>query len=265
MLAELIKLQTSDGLSHFGAFYPAEKNPQPLAAVMVHGMTGSFVGEIEGSVPQMLAQAGFATVVANNRGHGILGAATEPFAGCIPDIQAALDFAQARGFKRIALFGHSKGGTKVAYYMTQTADPRVAGLGVLSPAGATNNVPTFFAPQFGARNPEAWIKRAKRQAKQGKAETIYASNKWPFLMSAGMIAEHTNITGDNVLENLPKISVPVLAACGSQELDWCIVAKLLREPPAGMMVEVVEGADHVYTGREVQLADLMIRWMKTLV
>ncbi len=265
MLAELIKLQTSDGLSHFGAFYPAEKAPQPLAAVMVHGMTGSFVGEIEGTVPAMLAQAGFATLVANNRGHGILGAATEPFAGCIPDILAALDFVQARGFKRIALFGHSKGGTKVAYYMAQTADSRVAGLGLLSPAGGVNGVPAFFSPQFGARNPTAWIQRAMRKAKQGKPDTLYASNQWPYLMSAGMIADHTNITGENVLENLPKIHVPVLAACGSLEVEWCVpVSTLLRQPPAGYMVDTVEGADHVYTGRERQLADLMIRWMKTL-
>ncbi len=60
MKAELITLNTADGLTHYGALYaPAKPRRRNLAVVTVHGMTGSFIGEIERAVPPLLARAGY--------------------------------------------------------------------------------------------------------------------------------------------------------------------------------------------------------------
>jgi alpha/beta superfamily hydrolase len=262
MLAELIRLNTSDGLSHPGAFYAAKSaRPAPLGVVIVHGLTGSFVGEIETALPPLLAEAGYSTLVFNNRGTGIVGGATERFAGCIPDIRAAIDWMETRGFSQIALFGHSKAGAKVAYYLVKTGDPRVTGLSVLSPVDSAHDIIHCQAPQFGKRNPSAWLERVKTLA----GDVLFADRNWPYLMSAGTAADHLALTDDNTLDNLAALSLPILAACGSLELDWCkTVAALLREPPPGYRVAVIEGADHVYTGHEKEMADLMIDWMNTL-
>ena len=91
MLAELIKIHTEDDLTHFGAIYqaPIEK-VKKFGVVLVHGMTGHFLGEVESALPPTLAQAGYTCLVANNRGRSIMGAAMEKFVGCLPDIQAAI-------------------------------------------------------------------------------------------------------------------------------------------------------------------------------
>jgi pimeloyl-ACP methyl ester carboxylesterase len=266
MLAELIRLTTADQKIHYGAFYAAQgANPYPLGVVMVHGMTGSFVGQIESAVPPMLAAEGFNVLVANNRGNGIIGAATEDFGGCLADIQAALDWMGERGFKRIALLGHSKGGVKVAYYLAKTGDPRVEALGLLSPLPSVRQMPLWQSAQFGGKKAERWLEKAQKRAQNGKGAHLYTHPEWPFLVSAGTIAEHYNLKGGDVRKNLKKIQVPVLAACGGLELDWCtLVADLLKKSPAGYQVSVVDGADHVYTGKEKDLADLLSAWLRGL-
>ncbi len=266
MLAELVRLTTSDGLNHFGAVYPARApKPSPLGVVMVHGMTGSFIGEIESALPPILAEAGYTTLVFNNRGTGFLGAATEHFAGCIPDIRAAIDLMEARGFARVALFGHSKAGPKVTYYLTQTGDPRVTALGVLSPASSVHEVPRWVAGQFGGRNPQRWLERVQKLAARGKGAQLFLSRDWPYMISAGTVADHLNTTGDVTLENLARLKLPILAACGSMEIEWCTpVRTLLEGAPAGTRVGVIEGADHVYTGKEKEMAALMIDWLNSL-
>lgn len=266
MIAELVKLITSDHLVHYGALYPAQgTHPSAVAVLMIHGMTGSFVGEIESAVPPFLAEAGYTVLVPNNRGNGIKGAATEMFSGCIADIVAAIDLLEERGFKKIILYGHSKGGVKVAYYMANRQDPRVAALGVLSPAGNVHEIAQSLAKQFGRRNPEAFMTRAVKLAQKGAGERMYAHSDWPFIVSAGTLSEHGQTTGDEVLENLPKVKLPILAVCGGLEVDWCYTVTTLRQnPPEGYRVEVVDGADHVYTGHEKDLADLMVDWMKSL-
>ncbi len=264
MLAELVRLTTSDGKIHYGAFYPADL-PSSVGVVLVHGMTGSFVGEIESAVPPMLAAAGLPTLVANNRGHGLLGAATETVGGVLPDIAAAIEAMQARGFARIVLIGHSKGGVKVATYMTQTRDPRIVALGLLSPAASFHQMPVWLASQFSPKDAQHWLKKAKKLAAKGKGERIFTDNAWPYLVSANTLADHAAVEGDDVLENLTHITLPVLAACGSLELDWCTVVATLRSgAPRGFRVEVVAGADHVYTGKERVLADLILDWVKGL-
>jgi pimeloyl-ACP methyl ester carboxylesterase len=266
MLAELIRLNTSDGLTHYGAFYqPPSGAANPLGVVLVHGLTGSFVGEIESALPPLLAEAGFATLVANNRGTGIVGGASETLDGCIPDIRAAIDLMEARGFKRIALFGHSKAGAKVPYYLIKTGDRRVSALGVLSPVSSFHDIPVWFAEQFGGRRKETWLERARERVAKGKGESFLTSADWPFLISAKTAVDHAEATGDDVLENLGRIRLPRLAACGSKELDWCtVVARLMISPLSGCRTEVIDGADHVYTGREKQLAELMVEWMGTV-
>jgi pimeloyl-ACP methyl ester carboxylesterase len=261
MLAELITLQTADGLTHYGALYRPVGRSRKLAIVQVHGMTGSFVGEIESALPPLFAKAGYTCLVANNRGHGFHGAATEQFAGCLPDIQAAMGFMAARGFDRIALIGHSKGGVKVTYYMTQHPDPRVAAFGILSPADNVHGIPSWLGPQAAGKR---WLSRVRKLVAEGKGETMFTFSEWPFFISAATLLDHNSVTGDDVFESLPAVRVPVFAACGEKELDWCTTVARLHDAPPGYTVHVVPRADHVYAGEEAELARLLIAWLDTI-
>jgi pimeloyl-ACP methyl ester carboxylesterase len=263
MLAELITLETTDGLTHYGALYgPTAAGRRSLAVVMVHGMTGSFIGEIESALPPMLSRAGYACLVANNRGRGFLGTATERFAGALPDVGACIDFMAARGFEHIALLGHSRGGIKVAYYMAQRHDPRVIALVLLSPADSLRTIAEQFGPMQGGKR---WLSRVRVMVAEGRGEEILTCSEWPYLLSAASLLDSYNAQGDVVSENLKSIRVPVFAACGEKEIDWCtVVAHLTANPPSGYTVYVIPNADHVYTGEEAELARRLVAWLDAI-
>jgi alpha/beta superfamily hydrolase len=67
------------------------------------------------------------------------------------------------------------------------------------------------------------------------------------------------------LQNLKSVRVPVFAACGEKEIDWCtVVAHLRADPPPGYTVQVIPDADHVYTGQEAVLARRLVAWLDTI-
>jgi pimeloyl-ACP methyl ester carboxylesterase len=263
VLAELITVQTTDGLTHYGAVYgPAAGARRDLAVVMVHGMTGSFIGEIESALPPMLVQAGYPCLVAINRGRDFFGTATERFAGFLPDVGAAIDFMAGRGCERIALVGHSRGGIKVAYYMAQRADPRIVALGLLSPADSVRTIACDVGPLFAGKR---WVSRVRALVAEGKGETILTCSEWPYMLSAASLLDSYEARGDVVSENLKSVRVPVFAACGEKELDWCkLVARLAQAPPPGYTVRVIPRADHVYTGEEAELARRLVAWLDSI-
>ena len=262
MLAELIQLHTSDGLTLSGAFYPPQGQTKEIGVVFVHGMTGSFVGEIESVVPGLVALAGYACICANNRGYGYKGAATEEFAGCLPDIHAAIDFMEERGYPLIALIGHSKGGVKVAYYLSQTQDERVSMLGLLSPADNVHGIPHWVTPLIGKNNIEAFMEELEQLVESGQEEKMYTLPEWPYFISARTLLDHYKTSDDNVLELIPGFHLPLLAVCGGQETDWCTtVTALQKSPPANARVLIIPEADHVYTGKEMILAQAIIDWL----
>jgi pimeloyl-ACP methyl ester carboxylesterase len=263
VLAELITLHTSDGLTHYGALYGAARGKRRhLAVVLVHGMTGSFIGEIESALPPMLVRGGYACLVANNRGHEFYGTATERFAGILPDVGAAIDFMAARGFERIALVGHSRGGVKVAYTMAQRADPRVVALGLLSPADSVRTIARQIGPLLGGKR---WLSRVRALVDEGRGDTMLTCTQWPYMLSAASLLDSYAAEGDDVSANLKSIRVPVFAACGETEIDWCtVVARLTADPPPGYTVHVIPRADHVYTGEEAELARRLVAWLDTI-
>jgi pimeloyl-ACP methyl ester carboxylesterase len=263
VLAELITLETPDGLAHCGALYsPSNDNRRNLAVVMVHGMTGSFVGEVESALPPMLAHAGYTCLIANNRGHDFLGTATERLAGFVPDVGAAMDFIASRGYQRVALVGHSRGGIKVAYYMAQRHDPRIVALGLLSPADSVRTIAKEIGPRMAGKR---WVSRVRALVAEGRGDTILTCSEWPYMLSAASLLDSYSAEGDAVSENLKSIRVPVFAACGEKELNWCtVVARLRSDPPPGYTVDVIPGADHVYTGVEAELARRLIAWLESL-
>ena len=266
MLAELIKIHTSDGLTHYGAYYtPPAGKAKPLGVVLVHGFTGHFVGEVESALPLFLVQAGYTCLVVNNRGHGFAGAATEKFTGCLPDIQAAMDFIEERGYSYIALLGHSKGGVKVAYYLAQRRDTRVKAIGLLSPSSTPHHL--RFRPEMnrGPKKRQAFLAKIEKLVAEGKGDTILTMPYWPYYSSAAMLWDHVNMTGDDTLENIRGAKLPILAICGEKETDWCIpVMALHKNPPMGVTTVIVPGADHVYTGVEADLARIVIGWLNTI-
>ena len=277
---ELVYTESEDGFTLEGVVIrPAAGTPERrVALIWVHGLTGKFYGPSAIRVGRELAGEGYTVVSGNNRGHdfgtmlrradgtGVLGGGGwECFDESPRDVAAWISFAESLGFRRVALFGHSLGALKVAYYQAQRQDPRVAGLVAGSP------------PVRAGRLDPGLLAQAEKMVAEGRGRDLLAWGTSP--AGAGTHSAQTYLNrartgidtyGTDVPDSaVSKIRCPLLALFGSDEA-WVGGAADLdtikRNATAAERVEtaMIEGADHVYTGHEPDVARVVARWLGTL-
>ena len=133
---EVLSLTAEDGAQLAAVLTIPDRGYNPSAPVFVHvhgGIGGSAV--IGGRPPRELAaglaELGYASLAAETR-HTASYPFT-PFDAVIPDVRAAIDAVAARGAETIILTGYDLGALRAVRYLVETADPRVAALGLYSP------------------------------------------------------------------------------------------------------------------------------------
>ena len=154
MSTELVNVRARDGVRLDGMW----RTPEPSAGnglpvdvmVLHHGVGGNFYGSspFESFAPKLL-ENGCATIRVNNRGHDAVsnavrdgvrtrfGAAYEIIDDCRQDWAAWIDFAEAQGYERIGVWGHSLGAVKSIYHAAVEHDPRVTCVVAGSPPGTS--------------------------------------------------------------------------------------------------------------------------------
>lgn len=275
---ELVAAETADGLLLDGALIrPAEGETKPLAVVWVHGFTGKFYEPFIPAIGRTLAEAGYALVTGNNRGHhcGAMIARTggEPLlAGgwwerleqCPHDVAAWVDWTSAQGFPRVVLVGHSLGAFKAPLYQAQRQDPRVEGL-------------VLASPPLGVGHP------APETARQ--AEALAAEGRGQELLPWGSVGGFSTVSADTFLSwartvpavygdggpetAIAQIRCPIFALYGTEEPNVGTAADLetirrLAGPGVPVETQMVAGADHLYSGQETVVATALARWLDTL-
>jgi pimeloyl-ACP methyl ester carboxylesterase len=276
---DLVDIRTSDGLTLTGALaVPATPADTPRfdAVLMMHGAAARFYDTFYDNFSAALVRRGVATLRANNRGHDIVnrgnargalaGVALEDIADCAIDWSAWLDFLNARGYKRILLFGHSLGAVKSAYYLATHADQRVTGCVLASP-------PRFNTERMLAsdRGPEfaATIAAAQALVDAG-APDDFVRTTFPlksFAGAAAYLAKYATGTTYDVFEHLPAIACPVLGITGSEELgDATFIdapaefAAAKRKKPDIEFVLVPDG-DHHYSRAQTFVVERFLAWI----
>ena len=125
----IVKTVTADHLELYGILAEAEGEKDAIL-INIHGTSGCFY--IEEYTPfffEELSALGIAVLFTNNRGSHVMevwqnsGAALEIFEDCVLDIDAWIQYALDRGYRRIFLQGHSLGTEKVVYYMNKGKYP----------------------------------------------------------------------------------------------------------------------------------------------
>ena len=130
MSIDLVQVRTNDDVRLDGVLTLPESSSVPAlgfdAAILHHGVGGNFYGpSFWPTMTNGLVAKGCAVLRVNNRGHdlmynspkGRLGAAYEAVDDCRHDWRAWLDFLESRGYRRIALWGHSLGAVKTIHYL----------------------------------------------------------------------------------------------------------------------------------------------------
>lgn len=131
---ELIEFQSAGRTVQGGLFGPDPElfHDAGTAVVLVHGVESYWYSGPTMFLGCYLAEAGYAAL-AYNGVHSGESFRTSEFEVAIEEVDAAIAFAQSRGFKNIFLAGHSLGTPIVEYYQGNNPNPLVKALGVYGP------------------------------------------------------------------------------------------------------------------------------------
>jgi pimeloyl-ACP methyl ester carboxylesterase len=180
------------------------------------------------------------------------------------DVAGWIDYLAGQGIEQVVILGHSFGVKCALAYQAQRQDPRVVGLILLS-----------GSDRVAAEDP-GQLELAKALVAEGKGATLLplAEDAPPFdVMSADLLLDWERLTtpfaAAGHLPWIEGIRTPMLAMVGT--LDYI---PNLREAIEGMRaratqaprfdLQVIEGADHAYTDRADEVAQVVLDWLAQL-
>jgi pimeloyl-ACP methyl ester carboxylesterase len=289
MHVELVRTVTRDGLRLDGALTPtrrASEGDSPLiatAAILLHGVASNFYtsSTFEPLIGR-LNELGIVALSVNTRGHdlvfgaslgtvrGRFGASYETVDDCRLDIGAWIEFLKSRGCLRIVLIGHSLGAVKAVYATAQDKFAEVIAVVAVSPPRLS-----YSAFMNATERSQFWesINTAQQMAKAGKSEELFTS-VFPFpllVTAAAYIDKYGPAERYNLLKFAADLPCPALFTYGGKELasggiPFAGVPDALKSLPGAerRLIEVIDSADHVYTGVSDKLADAVAEWLKQL-
>ena len=274
-LAELTSIRTEDGVLLHGAFFEP-KTTGPVAALLTHGGWGNFYTGLGRFLPGALASSGIACLSLNNRGHDYgtvadgepcIGLLREQFEDSPKDIAAGLLFLKKRGYRRLALIGHSYGSAKAAYSQFLEPDPDVEALILCTPPALMRDVWKYY---LHVSYDEA-VREATRliDAGQGERFVIFQhEGPAPIIATARTFL---SVWGPNTAHDVRKfigeITKPLLVTVC--EDDWmCLDFSRSVYENAGQAepreLVVLSGGDHYYNEVELPLENAICDWLYKL-
>jgi pimeloyl-ACP methyl ester carboxylesterase len=300
---EIVWIESEDGLPLDGiVIRPVGVATKPIAVVHVHGFTSRFTLTTHVLVGRHLARHGFTSVSGSNRGYSfgkntqrrgtpvMIGAAWERFDECPLDIGAWVAFVVRLGFDDVVLLGHSFGVPKVVWYQAERQDPRVRGLICASPGPAFLVAYPEVVAKGDVAEPRpfdmhylidpAVIDQAERMVHEGRGQDLLP---WG---SVGSITLSAQTCLDRAAANratfdvlgiataapaVARVRCPLLVFFGTEEaatMGGAAELDLIRRNAVSASrvdTHIVEGADHMYTERTTEVAELIAGWLEILV
>lgn len=285
MLIDLVRVTAPDGLMLDGVLQRPPHNAandRPIdASLLLHGTGSNFYGStlLEGLCTLLLGW-GVAVLRANTRGHDgistaalatggrrLQGAAYEIVDDCRHDVAAWLAFLAERGCRRVLVLGHSLGAVKALYALAHDCPTIVWGVAAVSPPRLAHS---WFCQSAERATFLADCARAQAAVDAGEAQRLLEV-KFPLpyaVSAAGYLDKYGPAERYNVLKFAAHVPRPVLVTYGGAELSHPAFQKMPEElqslPPgaASLRVAVVPGADHLYTGRHLELAEQIDGWLR---
>jgi pimeloyl-ACP methyl ester carboxylesterase len=302
MNVELVSVNTSDGIVLNGGLRkPAQTGASRLGIDVVifhHGVAGNFYNaSFQDKLGDELLGQGVAVLRVNNRGHDItynptridsgdfaqtiaarrdrgpLGAAYEIVDESRLDWRAWVDFAEAQGYGRVCVWGHSLGAVKTIYYFANETDERVRCAVASSPPRQRYSA---YMATSSADELKANMDRANQAIAAGNPTSLMAVNvPNPNVFTARTyVDKYGPAERYDIFKHLPNVTLPMLVTLGAKEgatpdshdaLSMYGNAAALEEvaqKQANIHFDHIEGADHFYTGRVPALWQAALTWLQ---
>lgn len=280
---ELCRVTTSDGRMLDGALrVPAGPGGSlPIdACLLIHGTGSNFTtpGLLEAFAAQSDA-AGIASLRVNTRGHDLMaripmergsvlgGAAYENIAECRHDVAAWLALLSERGYRKVAVVGHSMGGVKAIYTLSRQMSDIVSCLVAISP-------PRFNHAHFQRHKLAGQFREDYRRAdalvSRGEGEVLLQVRQPMSLVmpASGFVAKYGPHDDYDILKHLPHVQCPTLVLIGTESARNSAAFDGLQPEleriaagRSGLNVVAVEGADVSYQGHFGAPFEHMVDWL----
>lgn len=220
-----IKVKTKKGNLFSGLLTEAIKKPLEMIIIHVHGMAESYKKHnMYNAMRKYYPLNNISFLTIQHSGTGSQSAALERFEDCVEDIQAYVNYAVERGYKKIWLQSHSLGTSKVAYYMDKVHPSNINGLVFLSPSEMVGLV----HDPIGQLDYDAMYPEAIKLVNEDRQNQILKHKLWYTIeLSAGtfinLFGENTNTAIFNYANSklgwkvINGINVPVLAITGTKD------------------------------------------------
>lgn len=308
MLVDLVEVTAADGLRLDGALYPpqaansADAAPTSLAgfdaALIVHG-TGSnfYASRFLGFLADRFTKAGLAALVVNTRGHDqicsalvrhpdgstgsrTIGSAYETVDDCRLDLAAWLKLLAERGYRRIALVGHSLGAVKCVYASVQSAtDDALRAAFANDGSPGVGAVVAISPPRLSYEHFSQSVRGPGFLEEHAAAERLVADGKPEALMeirfplpyvitAAGYLEKYGRDERYNLLKLVDRLPRPTLFTFGGLEIQQGIAFRGFpealqdkKDEGAKLNIAVIANGDHNYTLVQSTLMDTIERWL----
>ena len=285
----LVKFPAGDGVELAGLLYEPRRRTN-RAAIVIHGMGGSFEPDRSNSFARACSDAGIAFFPFNNRGSylirrlggGIAGMAHELIRDCVPDIDGAVRELRRRGYRDLTLIGHSTGANKIAVYDSRKNRNFFKRYVLLAGGDDTG---LMYEP-LGPRRFASALEKARAMIREKRGDELVPPSITTITLSWRSFYDMCNPNGDyNVfpfLEALRGIRLsrrplfrhvrairkPSFVIYGDQD-ETCYgdvpacVAALANAigPKPNFELAIMKDANHSFSGRQEELAQLIVRWM----
>jgi len=285
---QIVYVRAKDDIVNGGVLFAPPKNSvKPIAIIWIHGWGVNFYSPTYVAIGRALAERGYTCIAGNTRMHDIGTVEGERYGKRIRgggywgipseevrDLAAWIDFAEARGFKKVVLVGHSAGWAAVRAYQAEKQDPRVVGLILASGAVRAETRPT---------DPQQ-LSEATRMMAAGRGDDLVRIPNRPFpsFISAATFLDITNTLPEfkdffgvqTANPGVTRVHCPLLAFFGTREkevgteADLKLLKSSIQRQPAGprsVTTTMIRNADHMYSSEEVQVADTIARWADGLL
>ncbi len=269
---EICTFKTSDNERLHGALLTPPESPADLALVFVHGVAMNFYLPPLFLFGQELAARGYHCFVINTRGHDWIcragnltrfgGSAYENLEDCLADLDGALAFLAARGYRRFVLVGHSLGAIKSIIYQGTRRRSDMAGI-------VSCSAPKQFYSERIARQPKfrELIEQAESMVSDGRGDDLMsvAVGATPGIFSARTHLDKYGKDDRNDCRPYAKsLGCPLLAIVGGAEpkLFHEYAQEIVANAGANATYEQVDGGNHFYNRHIAQIVEVIDRWLQ---
>jgi len=293
---KFVDFQTNDGLTLPGLLYEANRSKKAVIYLHENGSSSIFYGEKEyRDLPKALNVKGFSLLKFNNRGANVIkrldvvkgnkvkrklfGMAYEKIKDCVPDIDAAVKFLQKVGYEEFYLAGASTGANKICVY-NHYKPKNVFKKYILICGGDDTGI---YYSMIGDKKFFKLLDDAKTKIKKEQGEELVKEilpidvfsyqgfydianpdgdyNCFPFSEAFKM----ANISKKPLFRYFKGIKKDTIVIYGEKdEYSWGDakrVIKTLKGYQPDFKYQIINGADHGFTGKQDKLAEVISKWI----